>query len=98
MTRHTAADALHVPSDGTRRILPDSEGVFDAVARIGYEFEHAIADLVDNSHPVTPAVIIFGAFLKNFVHEAVLTLMVFGDFEDEVPVVPHLKIFHIVIH
>jgi len=43
------ASALRVPSDGTKRILPDSEGVFDAVARIGYEFEHAVADLVDNS-------------------------------------------------
>jgi hypothetical protein len=49
MTKTASVDALQVPSDGTIRILPDSEGVFDAVARIGYEFEHAIADLVDNS-------------------------------------------------
>ncbi|MCX6021979.1 MAG: ATP-binding protein [Chloroflexi bacterium] len=30
-------------------ILPDAGGVFDAIARIGYAFEQAIADLVDNS-------------------------------------------------
>lgn len=49
MTSSAVAGALRVPSEGTRQILPDSEGVFDAVARIGYEFEHAVADLVDNS-------------------------------------------------
>lgn len=41
--------ALGIATAGTRRIEPDAEGVFDAIARIGYEFEHAIADLVDNS-------------------------------------------------
>jgi hypothetical protein len=45
---HTAA-ALDLEVEGTRTILPDAEGVFDAIARIGYEFEHAIADVVDNS-------------------------------------------------
>ena len=43
------AAALQLEAEGTRVILPDAEGVFDAIARIGYEFEHAIADLVDNS-------------------------------------------------
>jgi hypothetical protein len=41
--------ALQVPAEATKTILPDAEGVFDAIARIGYEFEHAVADLVDNS-------------------------------------------------
>jgi len=44
-----AAAALQLEAEGTKTILPDAEGVFDAIARIGYEFEHAIADLVDNS-------------------------------------------------
>lgn len=44
-----AAAALALEVEGTKTILPDAEGVFDAIARIGYEFEHAIADLVDNS-------------------------------------------------
>jgi len=44
-----AGDALAIPVDGTKQILPDAEGVFDAIGRIGYEFEHAIADIVDNS-------------------------------------------------
>ena len=35
--------------EGTQTILPDAEGVFDAIARIGYEFAQAAADLVDNS-------------------------------------------------
>lgn len=35
--------------EGTQTILPDAEGVFDAIARIGYEFAQAVADLVDNS-------------------------------------------------
>lgn len=48
-TSRAAADALGVASEGVKQILPDAEGVFDAVARIGYEFEHAMADLVDNS-------------------------------------------------
>lgn len=43
------ATALGLEVEGTKTILPDAEGVFDAIARIGYEFEHAIADLVDNS-------------------------------------------------
>lgn len=42
-------DALAIAAEGTRRILPDAEGVFDAISRIGYEFEHAVADLIDNS-------------------------------------------------
>lgn len=42
-----AAASLEV--EQTRTILPDAGGVFDAIARIGYEFEQAIADLVDNS-------------------------------------------------
>jgi len=42
-------DALAVAAEGTRQILPDAEGVFDAISRIGYEFEHAVADLVDNA-------------------------------------------------
>lgn len=41
--------ALQVRAEATKTILPDAEGVFDAIARIGYEFEHAVADLVDNS-------------------------------------------------
>ena len=41
--------ALSLEVKGTKTILPDAEGVFDAIARIGYEFEHAVADLVDNS-------------------------------------------------
>jgi hypothetical protein len=45
--------ALRVPAETTKSILPDAEGVFDAIARIGYEFEHAIADLVDNSVDAT---------------------------------------------
>lgn len=45
---HGAA-ALGLEVEGTKTILPDAEGVFDALARISYEFEHAIADLVDNS-------------------------------------------------
>lgn len=45
----TAADALAIAADGTKQIVPDAEGVFDAIGRIGYEFEHAIADIVDNS-------------------------------------------------
>jgi hypothetical protein len=44
-----SAAALGLEVEATQRILPDAEGVFDAIARIGYEFEHAIADLVDNS-------------------------------------------------
>ncbi len=43
------AAALGLEAEGSKVILPDAEGVFDAIARIGYEFEHAIADLVDNS-------------------------------------------------
>lgn len=43
------AAALQLEAEGTKTILPDAEGVFDAIARIGYEFEHAMADLVDNS-------------------------------------------------
>lgn len=43
------AVALGLEVEGTKTILPDAEGVFDAIARIGYEFEQAIADLVDNS-------------------------------------------------
>lgn len=43
------AAALNLEVESTKTILPDAEGVFDAIARIGYEFEHAIADLVDNS-------------------------------------------------
>ena len=46
--RHAAA-ALGLPVEGTETILPDAGGIFDAIARIGYEFEHAVADLVDNS-------------------------------------------------
>ena len=46
--RHAAA-ALGLPGEGTETILPDAGGIFDAIARIGYEFEHAVADLVDNS-------------------------------------------------
>lgn len=42
-------DALGIAAEGTKQILPDAEGVFDAIGRIGYEFEHAIADIVDNS-------------------------------------------------
>jgi len=42
-------DALGVAAEGTRQILPDAEGVFDAISRIGYEFEHAVADLIDNA-------------------------------------------------
>jgi hypothetical protein len=49
MTARTASDALDIASEETRQILPDSEGVFEAIGRIGYEFEHAIADLLDNS-------------------------------------------------
>lgn len=45
----TTADALAIAAEGTKQILPDAEGVFDAIGRIGYEFEHAIADIVDNS-------------------------------------------------
>lgn len=41
--------ALAIAAEGTKQILPDAEGVFDAIGRIGYEFEHAIADIVDNS-------------------------------------------------
>lgn len=41
--------ALGISTRGTVEILPDAEGVFEAIARIGYEFEQAIADLVDNS-------------------------------------------------
>lgn len=44
-----AAAAIGLEAEGARTLLPDAEGVFDAIARIGYEFEHAIADLVDNS-------------------------------------------------
>lgn len=44
-----SAAAIGLEADCTKTILPDAEGVFDAIARIGYEFEHAIADLVDNS-------------------------------------------------
>jgi hypothetical protein len=46
---HKAASGLALQVEGTKRILPDATGVFDAIARIGYEFEQAIADLVDNS-------------------------------------------------
>lgn len=42
-------DALAIAAAGTRQILPDAEGVFDAISRIGYEFEHAVADLIDNA-------------------------------------------------
>lgn len=42
-------DALGLEADGIKQILPDAEGVFDAIGRVGYEFEQAIADLVDNS-------------------------------------------------
>ncbi len=49
MTIPSATDALDIVAEGTIQILPDSEGVFEAIGRIGYEFEHAIADLVDNS-------------------------------------------------
>lgn len=50
MTRSTtSSSALTIESEGVKQILPDAEGVFDAIGRIGYEFEHAIADLVDNS-------------------------------------------------
>lgn len=42
-------DALAVAAEGTRQILPDAEGVFDAISRIGYEFEQAVADLIDNA-------------------------------------------------
>jgi len=49
VTSPEALDALQIPTEGTKQILPDAEGVFDAIARIGYEFEQAIADLVDNS-------------------------------------------------
>lgn len=47
MTHSAAGAALEV--EQTKTILPDAAGVFDAIARIGYEFEQAIADLVDNS-------------------------------------------------
>jgi hypothetical protein len=46
---HQSAAASSLEVEGTQRILPDAAGVFDAIARIGYEFEHAVADLVDNS-------------------------------------------------
>lgn len=49
MSMEGASDALDIESEGTKQILPDAEGVFDAIGRIGYEFEHAIADIVDNS-------------------------------------------------
>lgn len=42
-------DALDIATEGTRQILPDAEGVFDAISRIGYEFEQAVADLIDNA-------------------------------------------------
>ncbi len=42
-------DALALAVEGTRQILPDAEGVFDAISRIGYEFEQAVADLIDNA-------------------------------------------------
>jgi hypothetical protein len=48
-TQPSIGDALAIEADGTTQILPDAEGVFDAIGRIGYEFEQAIADLVDNS-------------------------------------------------
>ena len=38
-----------LPVEGTSVILPDAEGVLTALARIGYELEVALADLVDNS-------------------------------------------------
>jgi hypothetical protein len=38
-----------LPVEGTSVILPDAEGVLIALARIGYELEVALADLVDNS-------------------------------------------------
>lgn len=53
MTTARASDALAIESEGTKQILPDAEGVFDAIGRIGYEFEHAIADIVDNSIDAT---------------------------------------------
>jgi hypothetical protein len=48
-TMAQSAAVLQLEVEGKKVILPDAEGVFDAIARIGYEFEHAIADLVDNS-------------------------------------------------
>ncbi|MHB8430067.1 MAG: ATP-binding protein [Acidimicrobiales bacterium] len=65
MTRaSTSHDALAIAAAGTRQILPDSEGVFDAISRIGYEFEHAVADLIDNSVDAKAANV-----LVRFIHD-----------------------------
>jgi signal transduction histidine kinase len=57
-------DALEIAAEGTRQILPDAEGVFDAISRIGYEFEHAVADLIDNAIDAKAADV-----LVRFIHD-----------------------------
>jgi hypothetical protein len=44
-----SSEASALPVSGTSVILPDAGGVLTALARIGYELEVALADLVDNS-------------------------------------------------
>ncbi|MGK2955394.1 MAG: ATP-binding protein [Solirubrobacterales bacterium] len=67
---------IGLPASGEKQILPDSEGVFDAIARIGYEFEHAVADLVDNSIDAGASWV-----MVRFVHDgkAIKSVMVLDD-------------------
>jgi hypothetical protein len=54
-----------LPVEGTSVILPDAEGVLTAVARIGYELEVALADLVDNSIDARAQAILIRFFRMN---------------------------------
>ena len=49
MQKHKNIFSQRLPAKGTKQIAPDSARLAGALRAIGYKFEHAVADLVDNS-------------------------------------------------
>jgi hypothetical protein len=60
-----SATATSLPAEGSSVILPDPKGVLTALARIGYELEVALADLVDNSIDADASAILIRFFRTN---------------------------------
>ena len=53
-----------LPSSGRRQLPPNAAGVRDALSRIGYEIQEALADLVDNSIDASARTVLI-RFIRN---------------------------------